>query len=303
LCSRASQVGNTDWSPSGSFISSALPSRPSPTARASGRLHLIFRGVYAVGHSEITQKARFLAAVLSVGPDALLSHRSAAILWGFWPGDPGDPGDPDDETTPVDVTVPRRIRQRDDGIRIHVVRRLATQDMTRRHRIPVTTAARTALDLIDVFSSDRALERAVHEAEAQRVLSHPQLQKQLARASGRRGAGRLARIVADGPAPTNSPLEDATLELLRRHGFPKPQCQARVLGYRVDFLFEQYKLIIETDGDQYHGTKFARKTDARKQAKLEAGGYRVARLTWDDVFKLEGQTVRRLRLAAARPAA
>jgi hypothetical protein len=84
-----------------------------------GRLHLIFRGVYA-DHSEITQKARFLAAVLSVGPDALLSHRSAAILWGFWPGDPGDPGDPDDETTPVDVTVPWRIRQRDDGIRIHV---------------------------------------------------------------------------------------------------------------------------------------------------------------------------------------
>ena len=265
-----------------------------------GRLHRVHRGVYAVGHDNLSGLGRFLAAVLAFGPGTVLSHFSAAAVWGFWK----HRGDE------VDVTLTRHVRSR-PGIRAHHARTLDVTDTTLHARIPTTTPARTLLDLADVIRSDRALRRAVHEAEVQRRVSHHQLHAQLARAAGRRGAARLAAIVALGPAPTRSGLEDATLDLLHRHGFPRPQTNAILADVsgrpEVDFLFPDLRLVIEADGERYHGTPLARRADARKQAKIEAAGYRVVRLDESQVSGEEELTARRLWRAvedqarAARP--
>lgn len=256
-----------------------------------GRLHVVHRGVYAVGHGALAEHGRLLAAVLALGDGAVLSHISAAMLWGFWQPDQDDG---------VDVTVARRLRQR-PGIRVHAVRALDPGDITRRARISVTVPARTLLDLADVVRSDRALRRSVHEAEVQRRVSHRQLQEQLDRAAGRRGASRLSKLIAVGPAPTRSELEDRTLELMRRHGFPRPETNVRLATMagpvEVDFHFPDCGLVVETDGDAYHGTRLAREADARKQALLEAAGYRVIRLLWSEVTREQEQTVVRLRRA------
>lgn len=207
----------------------------------AGRLHSVHRGVYAVGHAGLTREARFLAAVLAVGEGAVLSHVAAAVLWGLRRPDGDDGGE-------VDVTVARRVRQR-PGIRVHTVRVLAREETTRRTGIPVTTPARTLLDYSDLPLADRALRRYVHEAEVQRLVNDHQLRMQLDRARcGRHGAGRLAAIVDEGPAPTRSELEDRTLELLRCHGLMRPQTNVRVQGAEVDVRFGDLKLIVEVDG-------------------------------------------------------
>jgi very-short-patch-repair endonuclease len=258
----------------------------------TGRLHPIHRGVYAVGHRHLTQNALFVAAVLAIGPGAALSHASAAVLYEVRRAIAG----------PIDVTVARRLKPR-RGIRIHSGRCLPRSDVVVREGIPVTTPARTLLDLADVLDR-RSLERAVHEAEVQRLVTHDRLREQIARSPGRRATTVLAAILAEGPAPTRSELEDRALELFKQADLPRPRTNVQVLGIEVDFLFPAARLIVEVDGDRYHGTAFARRTDAAKQARLEAAGYRVLRLTWEQVTQRPQQTVARLRRAlATAPAA
>jgi predicted transcriptional regulator of viral defense system/very-short-patch-repair endonuclease len=252
-----------------------------------GRLHPVHRGVYAVGHRSVSHAGRYLAAVASIGAGAVLSHLSAAALWRLVRSD-GDGA--------VDVAVTRSVRSR-QGIRLHVVRSLAATNVTRAAGIPVTTPARTVVDLADVLG-ERALGRLVHEGEVQGIVSNAELREELRRVAGRRGAAALSALVADGPVRTRSDLEDATYELLRRNGFPRPATNVHVPGVpdwvEVDFHFPGTSLVIEADGDQFHGTRWRRRMDARKQALLEAAGYRVIRLTWEQVTVDEAQTARRL---------
>jgi hypothetical protein len=148
-------------------------------------------------------------------------------------------------------------------------RALPPTDTTHRNTIPVTTTARSLLDLADVLPT-RALERAVHDAEVQRIVDHRLLHHQIARAPGRKAATRLAALIALGPAPTQSELEDRALELLRRIPGTPPSTNAHIGPDEVDFLYEHERLVIETDGARYHATPFARRNDADKQARLEA---------------------------------
>lgn len=258
----------------------------------SGRLHRIHHGVYAVGHRALSREAWLMAAVLAVAPDAAVSHRSAGRLWGLV----RDRVDP--RQTPVDVIAPRRARRR-RGIRVHFAASLPRRDLTRYAGIPVTRPARTLLDIAAVLPTD-ALRRAVRQAEVDGLARQGDLDAQLARTPPRYpGVRRLAAIVALGPARTRSELEDRMLALLRRRGFPTPLINARVAGVantvEVDFLFPDLRLVLETDGDRYHGTRLAREHDAARQADLEAAGYRVVRLNWRQVTAEEEQTVRRLR--------
>ena len=219
----------------------------------TGRLYRLHRGVYAVGHNDISEEGRFLSAVLAVGNGAVLSHLAAAVLWGFWKKAPRE----------VDVTVARQARSR-PGVRVHSVMKLRDDDTSMRYRIPVTTAARTIVDCSQVLTSERALKRLVHEAYVQKRVSPQQLEG--------RGPARLRAIVDQGYLPTRSGLEDEAIDLLQSQGFKNFQTNTSIEGMEVDVWLPEHNLAIEVDSDRYHSTPFAKENDARKQARLEAGG-------------------------------
>ena len=258
----------------------------------AGRLHRIHRGVYAVGHRPVHQNAARQAAVLAIAGDAAISHLSAAIVWGLV-RDPGSYGQP------IDVLTTRRMRAQ-PGIRVHFTRAFPLEDLTWTYAIPHTTPLRTLIDIAPLLSRE-ALMRALRQAEVQWRLDTPSLVRRLRQDRGRRGAAALLAIAETGPAPTRSVLEDRALDLFLAAGLPRPRVNARLtIGertYEVDFLFAERQLIVETDGDRFHGTPTARKLDAAKQAALEDAGYRVLRVTWDQIDTHGAQTVRRLRRA------
>ena len=171
---------------------------------AAGGVHRLHLGVYAVGHVAITADGRDLAAVLACGSGALLSHRSAAVHWLVVRHAPL-----------YEVTVPGRVDR--PGIVARRTRSLTEEDPAVLHGIPVTSPARTLVDLADVLSEQR-LADAVHEAEVQRILDVRTIEAALSRVPGRRGRHRLRRVLAaygDGPPMTRNDAERAFLSLVR----------------------------------------------------------------------------------------
>jgi predicted transcriptional regulator of viral defense system len=152
-------------------------------ARA-GRLHSLHRGVYAVGHTALTLRGRWMAAVLALGPGAVLSHRDAAALWGLR----------DPEGARIDVTVPRAGRGARRGINVHRSATLHRDDRARSGPIPLTAVPRTLLDLAEILPA-RQLRRAYEEAERLRVLDLRAIERLLERSNGRRGTGRLRALL------------------------------------------------------------------------------------------------------------
>jgi very-short-patch-repair endonuclease len=234
----------------------------------AGWLHRIHQGVYAVGRPTLTTKGRFLAAVVSCGPGAALSHLSAAILWALLP-----------ERGPrIDVTVPRGgQRRRRKALIIHRSA-LPEAHVTVKDGIPVTTPARTLIDLADVLPR-RQLERAFDEAAYLR-LDLADLQP----IPGRRGSGVLAQVLErhrPGSTRTRSHLEERMLRLCQRVRLPAPQVNARIAGYECDFVWREAGLIVETDSWSAHGTRAAFERDRRRDADLLASGWRVLRVSYE----------------------
>ena len=272
-------------------------SRQAVSVRAgNGRLHRLHHAVYAVGHPNAGFEGRMLAAVKACGPNAVLSHYSAAELWGFM----------DRTDRRPDVTIPQSERRSHAGIGVHQSTRLEPRDRTRFQGIPVTTPARTLLDLAAVLEY-RVLRGAVRRAQGLHRASPAQLEEVLDRLRPRRGARRLAVIVATGPAPTNSKLEDLVLELVLDGGLAHPDLNKPLVldGRRVvpDFRWPEQRLVIEADGVAWHDEKVAREEDAARQALLEAHGERVLRVTWDQVVGQPQRTLTRIRRAGAPRAA
>jgi hypothetical protein len=259
-----------------------------------GRLLVIYRGVYAVGHRALRAEGRRLAAVLACGPLAVLSHLTAAVHWGLLAT----------TQTRIDVTAPRS-REGVPGICLHRARSLDAQDTTIHEGIPITTIARTLLDLAATVQSHR-LERALAQAERLQVYDHRAIIDVIARSNGHRGRGALARATAQEPKLTRSEIEARFLALVRKAGLPDPQANSPLdapdhPGIVPDFYFPTHRLVVETDGWGSHGTKAAFKSDRRKDAALTAAGYRVMRFTYDDVVYEPDTVVARLtpRWAAA----
>jgi len=225
----------------------------------TGRLHPCYRGVYAVGHRSLKREGRWMAAVLAVGPGAVLSHRSAAALWGIRPT----------ARRAIDVTAPRKVPSR-AGIDVHHAR-LARDEVTTVDGIPVTTAARTLVDLAAVLPADH-LQRAVKQAAILR-LPYPDV----ARYRGRRGMKSLPRTE---PAPTRSELEDRFLAFLGAHDLPAPLVNAPTRGIEPDMRWPSAKLIVELDGYDTHGTRHAFEDDRARDRSLLVAGWRVIRVTW-----------------------
>ena len=234
----------------------------------TGRLHRIHRGVYAVGHRALPAKAQWMAAVLACGDGAVISHAAAGAHLLIRAS----------AATLVDVTVPTHVgRRRQRGIRLHRSRRLTEQDVTIHQGIPVTTVARTLLDLADLLG-DQALRRAVNEAEYLRLLDMSALVAAVHRNPGRRGARLLN--AAKGPLElTESALEDRFMALVERHGLPRPKVGATVAGHRADFYWPEAALVVELDGFAAHGTRARFESDRRRDRVLARAGKRTIRLT------------------------
>ena len=255
----------------------------------NGWLHPLYRGVYAVGHRNLPLNGRFLAAVKACGPTAVLSHYSAAALYELvrW-----------DDRHPEVTTTNQRTHK---GIRTHRSSMLELQDTTRRHGIPTTTPARTLVDLAATLPY-RSLRRAVREAQRQLVTIR-QVLDTLDRLGPRRGSANLTKILATGPAPTRSELEDAVLDLLVGAGFQPPDVNVPLtIGNRrviPDFRWPAQRLVIEADGAAFHDDRLTREDDAERQALLEAHGERVLRVTWAQAITRRAETLERIRAAGA----
>ena len=220
---------------------------------AAGRLHRIHRGVYAVGHRNLSNEGRWIAAVLACGRGAVLSHTSAAQLWGI--------RRPTRESSAPHVTAPSTAgRSRRSGIVLHRSSTLTARDCTRLDGIPVTTPARNLADLRPVLSPAR-FGSAIREAEFRRLQT------------GNQGGN-------DG---TQSELEARFLALCRRHRLPQPAVNARVDRYEVDFLWPKQRLVAELDGWESHSSRSAFEQDRARDARLSVRGYRIVRFTWRQV--------------------
>ena len=234
----------------------------------SGRVRRLYRGVYAFGHDRLRVEGRWLAAVMACGPGAVLSHRDAAQLWELRQSNSGL----------VDVTVPSQNgRVRRKGLRVHRSGRLGADEVAQRLQIPVTTVARTLLDLADVLPA-QALKRAVTEAEYRDRLDITSINAVVEHNPGRRGA-KLRRATEAAGHRTRSPLEDRFLALIQRHGIEEPQSGIRIEGYEVDFVWPRAGLVVELDGIAAHRTRAALNADRLRDRRLWRSGLRTMRLT------------------------
>ena len=246
-----------------------------------GSLHRIHRGVYSVGRSHPTWEGRLIAAVLACGSEAVLSHRSAADLWGLRHGGRG----------PIDVTAPCRRGRAPAGIAAHRDGALVASHRTSLHGIPCTTVARTLLDLaacVPIWE----LRKAVSEAEVLRVLDHRAVRALVKRHRGRRGVARL-RMVMDEIRPetkrTRSEMEREFLRLCERAGLPWPEVNVplRVGGrtQKPDFLWRDAGFILEADSRTYHDTDSAFQIDRKREQRFQLAGWRVSHCTWEQIFQ------------------
>jgi len=224
----------------------------------AGRLHRIHRGVYAVGHRNLSNEGKWMAAVLACGESAVLSHTSAAELWGI--RRPRRPSEPD-KSAAIHITVPIASgRRRRRGFTLHRSSTLIAGHCTRRNGIPVTNPGRTLADLRPLLSPAQ-LAAAIREAE---FLGLP-------------------RAGVRPPDPVRSELEQLFLALCRRQRLPRPGVNVRIDRYEVDFIWADARLIVEVDGWESHRSRSAFEEDRARDARLSVLGYRVLRFTWRQV--------------------
>jgi predicted transcriptional regulator of viral defense system len=235
----------------------------------TSRLHRVHRGVYAVGHSALSSHGRCLAAVLACGRGAVLSHESAAWLWGFVVRPP----------VCADVTVPSRGHRR-DGIRIHHAASLTRDDWGGLERIRVTSAPRTLLDLAASGPAKR-LERAVERAKRLDRLDLIDIDLMLRRRAGAAGTKRLleALDLYRDPAFSRARSELLFLDLIKKAGLPRPAINTYVDGHEIDAYWEDERFAVEVDGWDTHRTRAAFESDPLRQEDLKLVGIDSIRIT------------------------
>lgn len=245
-----------------------VPHRAVEHRVAIGRLYRRHNGVYLLEPPGQASRLTLLtAAVAACGPDALLSHRSAAELWGMLPPHSGD----------IDVTVTGRNPGARPGVRRHRTRTLEPRDIRHRQRIPVTSPARTIVD----NARDPDLEALLAAAIAAQLVRSRQIEQAIARCPTRPGVARLSAILRQdgGPRLTRSWGERRILALIRKAGLPVPETNVPLHGYNVDALWRDQRLVVEVDGYEFHGGRAAFEADRARDATHVAAGYRVIRFT------------------------
>lgn len=235
-----------------------------------GRIRRIHQGVYAYGHQRLTANGHRLAAVLACGPEAVLSHKSAAAVWELLPT----------AQRRLDVTVPGTSRRRRTAIRVHRTRDLTEEEVTVVDGVPVTTVTRTLCDLAGTGSTAQ-LRRAVHHADRSGRLDLTALQRAVDRHPARRGTAALRAILTDytPAALTRSEFERQFLETVREAGLPAPLVNHVIAGQEVDVFWPQWRLAVELDSRAYHSDPQAFERDPVRDVRLLRARCRVLRVT------------------------
>jgi very-short-patch-repair endonuclease len=237
-----------------------------------------------------------MAAVLAASEGAVLSHRSAAALWGLTR----------DHRGTVDVTVPHGRTRSRPGIEIHRGETLIAEDVTVQDGIPCTALPRTLLDLAATVDR-RTLQRTIDRAEELRLFDLTAIQRLLARSHGQRGAHRLKAALAThaGPTITRSEAEERFLAVVERHRLPRPEVNAWIpleegSGYSPDFLWRDANLIVEIDGRAFHARRAAFEHDRKRDRRLALAGFETRRYAASEVFETPDRVAREVAAFLAR---
>jgi very-short-patch-repair endonuclease len=243
-----------------------------------GSLHRVLPALFSVVSPLLEPLAAETAALLHAGDDCVLSHGTAAALWGFA-----------DNPSFVAITViGRNVRGR-PGLDVHRVPELDVRDVRMKHGFPVTAPARTIIDLAG-HAPASVVERALNEARVLDLVTDPQLQAAMERSPLRPGVAAVRAILEDeeGPEFTRSKGERELKRLLTRAELPWPNFNTKCHGFEVDAVWTQPRVVLEVDGYQFHGHRAAFERDRRKDQRLAAAGYTVIRITWR---QLQGEPV------------
>jgi putative AbiEi antitoxin of type IV toxin-antitoxin system len=235
----------------------------------NGTLHPIHRGVYAVGHIDIPLYGRCIAAVMAGGPDALLSHYSAAWMWGLSKSHPA----------PFHVTAPSPRHARPPLV-LHHARNLTPEDRARRERVPLTAVPRTLLDQAAVVPQ-RRLRRLIERTEELRLFDLVAVERLLTRTVGHPGHGPLRGAITlyRRPRFSRSELEREFLAAVERAGLPGPLSDWVELGYELDVYWLEHRFAVELDVFETHGTREAFERDRLRQEDLKLAGIELIRVT------------------------
>jgi hypothetical protein len=250
----------------------------------AGRLHRLYPGVFAVGHTNLSLYAQCLAAVLACGPNALLSHVSAAWLWGLARTSP----------LPASVSAPLHRRRR-PGIRLHEARSLAAEDRALRDGIPVTSLPRTLLDLAATVKFEW-LEKMIERSEDLDLFDLRAVEELLARTVGHQGHGRLRKAIAlyQPFSFTRSGLEKRFLELCLEAGLPQPRTNFVAHGFELDCYWPEHRFAVELDVYETHGSRAAFERDRKRQEDLLLHGITMTRITGSRLEREPGNVIRRV---------
>jgi very-short-patch-repair endonuclease len=244
---------------------------------AAGHLHVVYPGVYLVGHPVMAEGGRELAAVLASGPDSVLSHRSAAEVWKLIDLRRG---------LALQTTSPHRRIEGPRGIYVHSSIVLSQDEIDERNGIPITSAARTIFD----FASQAApweVAKAYEEGLIQNYFTRDHMIVMAMRLKGRRGIRKVRELI-DRDAPPSVTIEEAhrrLLELVRTSDLPHPRTEVKIDGKPVDILWGEAKLVVEMDGGAFHNTPSRAERDKLRDSELAAIGYLVIRVTWKELSK------------------
>jgi Protein of unknown function (DUF559) len=256
---------------------------------ARKRLHLVMRGVYAVGWPALTPKRRWMAGVLACGDDGALGHQSAAALWEIGTEKPGV----------IDISVRRRCELKRPGLRVRGRPTLEAADIVHHDGIPVTSPVQTLIDLATELTQ-LGVERAVNEADKRDLVDPETLRSALEGYAGQPGAPLLRRLLDK----RTFPLSDSDLEILFRPiataaGLPTPLTKQIVNGFEVDFFWPELGLVVETDGLRYHRTPSTQARDARRDRSHVLAGMTPLRFTHYEIKYEPAQVRATLTRAAA----
>lgn len=277
-------------------IACGMTERQIDRCLATGRWVRVHPGVYRVAGAPVTGRQRAFAAARWLG-DAVVSHSTASLLLQL--DGVRDRG--------LHLTVPRSNRRAQSvrGVSVHRSGALTHRDRLVVDGIPCACGSLTLLQLAGTLDDER-LERAFESARRLRLTTVDALSQRAGEVCGTGwpGSARMRRLLeAAADRPVESALEVRAARLLRASRLRPPAVQHAVAGYRVDFAWPSQRLAVECDGFEWHGSRLAWKRDRRRLAAIEATGWRVVHVTWDDVTQRPSETVARvvhaLELAAA----